>query len=246
MTATDIGSKLARTIVVGLVIVAATALVPTVAAEPATVNASGPSSAAPGETVTVSVTLTNSGQNDSGYIVEISVPDNWTVTSHTNDGGVWNEDDRSWLWQTISPGDLVTPAVTVEIPSDETGGSYTIEAVAKSSDGIEGTTTQTVTVESRTENSGTDTEQDTDSANNDGTASTDAEPDNSTVEDATNSTEEMAAGDTETNETGDDENSTEDGETVDSTETESETPGFGAIVAVVALGGVALAAGRRN
>jgi len=231
-------------------------VLPTVAAEPATVNASGPSSAEPGETVTVSVTLTNSGQNDSGYIADVSVPNDWTVTSYTDDSGFWNGDDRSWLWQTISPGDSVTPAVTVGIPTDETSGSYAIEAVAKSSNGVEATTTHMVTVgrpteESESPQNADGTDDDSTITNNEslditndesldnGTAVGDEEANNSTVAD-------NEARKSSTTDAVDDQSSTDGSEAVDNDETESETPGFGVVVATLSLVGGALGASRRS
>lgn len=117
-----------------------------VAAAPATVSSSGPTSADPGDSVTVSVTLTNTGDGEDNYIADVSIPSGWSVDGHSDDGGTWNGGDRSWLWQNLGAGDSVTPSITVTVPSGVDDGSYTIETTAKSSDGVEDTTTHTVTI----------------------------------------------------------------------------------------------------
>ena len=117
------------------------------AAEPATASATGPDSAAPGETVTISVTISNSGENPGGYVGDVSLPDGWSVSEQTADGAIWNDGDRSWLWQSINAGDSVNPSISVTIPSNETAGSYDIETAVKSNEGIEANATHTIEIQ---------------------------------------------------------------------------------------------------
>lgn len=118
-----------------------------VTAAPASASASGPDTAAPGETVTISVTISNTGDDPGGYVGDISLPENWTIEDQSAAGAIWNGGDRSWLWQSIQPGDSVSPTVTVAIPANETAGSYTVGTAAKSNEGIEANATHAIDVE---------------------------------------------------------------------------------------------------
>lgn len=124
-----------------------TAMMPmaTVSAAPASVSMTGPSTAESGLNVEISFKLTNTGDNASAYILDISVPDTWTVTGHLDDGGTWKASENSWLWQTVTPGESVTSSVTLQV-SSEASGDYTLSATAKDSDGIVGSDSITVTV----------------------------------------------------------------------------------------------------
>ena len=64
---------------VAVLVVAAALVVPAVAAEPATGSIDGPSDVSPGETVTYTFPVTNTGSESSGYIVDVSLPDGWSV-----------------------------------------------------------------------------------------------------------------------------------------------------------------------
>ena len=130
-------------------------------AEPATASATGPDVAAPGETVTISVTISNTGESPGGYVGDVSLPDGWTVSEQTPADAIWNSGDQSWLWQSINAGESVNPSVTVMIPTDEAAGSYNIETVVKSNDGIEANATHSVEIQGDAEES-TDGESDVD------------------------------------------------------------------------------------
>lgn len=132
-----------------LAVTSALALVASAFAAPASVSANGPNSAEPGQDVRVSFSLTNTGETASAYILDISVPNAWMVTGHLDDGGTWKTSDNSWLWQTVDPGESVSPSVTLQVPS-EANGDYTVSATGKDSDGIVGTDSTTVTVETPT------------------------------------------------------------------------------------------------
>jgi hypothetical protein len=135
--------------VVGIVVVAI-GLAMAVSAEPAALSAENDGPAEPGDNVTVSYSLENTGESDSGYILDVqSIPDGWTVVEHSDDGGTWKESDTRWLYQTIEPGETKNPSVTLEIPAGESDGQYTIEGEAKDNETVRDRTSTTVTVESR-------------------------------------------------------------------------------------------------
>ena len=120
---------------------------PSIAAEPATVSSGGPSSATSGDTITISINLTNIGSSEENYIADVSLPSGWSVDSHSDDGGQWNSGDRSWLWQNIDSKASVTPSISVVIPNDEPSGSYSVEAVAKTDEGTADSATHIITVD---------------------------------------------------------------------------------------------------
>jgi|AntDeeMinimDraft_5_1070356.scaffolds.fasta_scaffold07309_1 Flp pilus assembly protein TadG len=120
---------------------------PSIAAEPATVSSGGPSSATSGDTITISINLTNTGSSEENYIADVSLPRGWSVDSHSDDGGQWNSGDRSWLWQNIDSKASVTPSISVVIPNDEPSGSYSVEAVAKTDEGTADSATHIITVD---------------------------------------------------------------------------------------------------
>lgn len=138
----------ARRTAVVLAIAVGLMLVPVgVSAAPASASTTGPDTAAPGETVTISVTISNTGDEPGGYVGDISLPEDWTIDSQSPDGAIWNAGDRSWLWQSIQPGDSVNPSMTVAIPTNETSDSYTVETAVKSNDGIEANATHTIDIQ---------------------------------------------------------------------------------------------------
>lgn len=115
-------------------------------AAPATLTASG-GTTSPGETVTVSFTLENTGSEASAYILDASsLPDDFSIESRDDDGGTWKGSENSWLWQTVEAGNTVEPSLTISVPSDA-NGEYSVDAEAKDSDGVQDTATATITVE---------------------------------------------------------------------------------------------------
>jgi len=132
------------TLFIGVIVVGLLLAPSGVAAQQATVTTDGPATASPGETITVTVTLTNTKASQENYIADVSLPDGWSVASHTDDGGTWNGGDVSWLWQNIPANSSVTPTLTVRVPGEPSGGTATIETTAKSKDGAEDTATHTV------------------------------------------------------------------------------------------------------
>lgn len=133
-----VGNRLAVTTVAVVFV-----LVTSVLGAPASVSASGPSTAEPGGEVTMSFSLTNTGESASAYTLDVSVPTEWTVTSHSDDEGKWKASDASWLWQTVNASESVNPSVTLLVP-DDASGEYTISATGKDSDGVVGSDSVTV------------------------------------------------------------------------------------------------------
>lgn len=159
------------------------AVVPTLgaAAEPATITSDGPSSAAPEDTVTVSMNLTNTGSSDENYIADFTVPDGWSIQSHSDDGGDWNSGDQSLLWQNIGADASVTPSISLTVPADESSGTYSVVTAAKTNDGTEDTTTHEISVDNP--NDGDDGSSD-DGSNDDG-SSDDGSSDDGSSDDGT-------------------------------------------------------------
>jgi len=117
----------------------------TVAAEPASLSADGPSDAAPGTTVTISFTVNNTGDATSAYVLEGSLPDGWTVVNHSDDGGIWKSSESTWLWQSVAAGNSVGPSVTIQVPQNATG-TYTISGTLKDADGVQANSSTTINV----------------------------------------------------------------------------------------------------
>ena len=139
--------NLRRSLTIVVLVVGCLALLASAAAaEPATVSSSGPTAAAPGDDVTVSATITNTGENPGGFVGDVSLPDGWSVSGQTAEGAIWNDGDQSWLWQSIDSDTSVNPSVTVAVPSNATAGSYDVAMVIKSNEGIEANTTHTITI----------------------------------------------------------------------------------------------------
>jgi len=106
-------------------------------AEPAALGVRAPSDAQPGEEITVRYTLSNTGEADSGYILDAAaLPEGWSIVDRNDDGGVWKASETKWLFQTVPVDNSVTPSLTVSIPNDAAEGSYTLTATALDSSGV--------------------------------------------------------------------------------------------------------------
>lgn len=113
-----------------------------VAADSGTVSSSGPNSASPGDIVKVSFEVTNTGDSPSAYILDLSLPDGYTVSEHTDDSGQWKSGESKWLWQTIEPGASQSKSPTLELKIPEgASGSDEITADLKTASGIQQSTT---------------------------------------------------------------------------------------------------------
>jgi uncharacterized repeat protein (TIGR01451 family) len=88
----------------------------------------------PGETVTVSTTVTNEGENgSSGVVVDAGVPDGWTVVEREDAGGTWRSSTREWLWVSVDPGESVSPSLTLRAP-ENASGEYAVTFVVSTGD----------------------------------------------------------------------------------------------------------------
>ena len=102
-------------------------------------------SAQNGTEATVQFELENTGRDTNGYILDLDLPERWTVVNHTTDAGTWKPSENKWLWQSIAPNEEVKPTVTMSVP-DEAEGTYTISAEVLADDSVVTETTATVTV----------------------------------------------------------------------------------------------------
>ena len=120
-----------------------------VSAEPADLDSSAPNNADAGDEVKVSFSLTNTGNNDSSYILNVDqIPDDWEIVDREDDGGTYKESNTRWAFQTIKPGETKNPSLTFKIPDDEDTGSYTVSAEAEDNDeGVRDTTSETINVQ---------------------------------------------------------------------------------------------------
>ena len=147
-------SKASTKLLVATVVVAAllTVVFPApVTAESGTVSVNAPDYASPGDEVIVLFEVTNTGEEPSSYILDLSLPEGYTIIDRVDNDGQWNSEESKWLWQTIETGDFDTKfaEVVVEIPEDARS-TDTISAELKSSTGIEDTTSISL-IESRLE-----------------------------------------------------------------------------------------------
>lgn len=96
-------------------------------------------------TTPVSFALTNTGETEAGFILDVSLPDDWNIRSQRDAGGTWNSEETKWLWQTIAPGETVEPTLTVAVPDTQTG-TYEIPAQALTKNSVVAETNATVEV----------------------------------------------------------------------------------------------------
>ena len=92
----------------------------------------------------VTFRVTNTGSAE-GYVLDLALPEGWTVAEQTAAGGTWSAGDTTWLWQTIGSGEAVEPTVTFDIP-DGASGQYTVTGSVLTADSVVAETSTTVTV----------------------------------------------------------------------------------------------------
>ena len=119
-----------------------------VAASDASVTASAPDSAAPGDVVEVSFEITNSGDENGSHYLGVEKPEEWEIVSRDDDGAEWSSPRQSWNWNNIEPGASRNPTIRLQIPDDEESGTYEVTGIAGDAGGDEDSTTETITVES--------------------------------------------------------------------------------------------------
>ena len=98
-----------------------------------------------GTNTTVTFDLENTGETNSSYILNLSLPEGWTAVDYNNDGGDRQDGEAKWLWQTITPNETVSPSVTLEVPKN-IEGTYTVSGDALSNDSIVAQADAAVTV----------------------------------------------------------------------------------------------------
>ena len=156
-------SRLARLVVVGLCLAL---LVGAAAAAPATVSIDAPSTVESGETVTVSLTLTNTGDSEDFYLLNVSAPDSWSVVDHSDDGGEWQDADSQWIYLSVDAGTSVQPSVTLQVPNNA-DTSATVDVRAKNVSGVQATGSHSIGVRSDTTNSDGDDSSSSDESSSD-------------------------------------------------------------------------------
>lgn len=101
--------------------------------------------AQPGETVTVTFTLKNTGDQPRAHIVGVGTPDGFTIKNRSDDGASWNGQKSEWLFQTIQSGDSVSPSLTLKVP-EEASGEYTVTGETMTLAGTQDEVTATINV----------------------------------------------------------------------------------------------------
>ncbi len=86
-----------------------------------------PTTVAPGETVTVTVTVNMDGVI--GAVLEEDVPAGWTITTVDNDGATYKAGNTSWLWSGGPHSGTKTVVYDVTVAGDATAGLYQISGV---------------------------------------------------------------------------------------------------------------------
>lgn len=124
------------------VALAVLALATPVAAQPAmelqTEDVSGPA----GGEATLNFTVANSGDEPSSAILDVSLPDGWSVASEDSGGASWKAGETKWLFQTVEADSERRVALTLSVPEDAGGD----QDVATSLQTPDGTTNSSVTV----------------------------------------------------------------------------------------------------
>ncbi|WP_160113933.1 PKD domain-containing protein [Halobellus limi] len=108
---------------------------------------------APGETITIEATIDYTDVNGPG--INATVPDGWSVTSHTDDGGTYGPPQPAWVWLDGGEAGATgnhTVSYTVQVPTDASEGEYTFSAVGSAGNPaggplLESTDELTVTVQ---------------------------------------------------------------------------------------------------
>jgi len=116
----DKRNKLLITLVICLVFAIPSASAADITAD----RAISPTTVAPGETFTATVTVTLDGVF--GAVLEEDLPAGWIINTVDNDGATYNAGNTSWLWSGGPHSDTKTVVYTVTVPGDATAGLYQI------------------------------------------------------------------------------------------------------------------------
>ena len=114
-----------RNILLIMLVISLVFAIPSASAADITADrAISPITVAPGETFTVTVTVTLDGVF--GAVLEEDVPVGWTITTVDNDGATYNAGDTSWLWSGGPHTGTKTVVYDVTVPVDAVINTYTI------------------------------------------------------------------------------------------------------------------------
>lgn len=126
-------SRKRRLVTIVSVAVLISLAVPTVAAQQVEVNQSvSTDSPNPGDGVSVSIEINATGME--GPALDVDIPADWEVVSHSTDGGSYNGQQNQWIWLS---GGVYSPSYEVEVPDNASSGRYVLVAEAS---GIDPTT----------------------------------------------------------------------------------------------------------
>jgi len=100
----------------------------------------------PGGGVVVTFETTNTGDDPTAAIVNVTARPAWSVANHSDAGGLWR-DSGEWLFQTIDAGETATPALRLSVPADASG-EYTVAATVTDGDSTASTETTIQVAES--------------------------------------------------------------------------------------------------
>lgn len=127
------------------ILIAVLALAAPVAAQPALDLTAEDTSATAGETATLNMTVENTGSEPTSAILDVSVPDGWSIEAHRDAGANWKASETKWLFQTVSAGSSRTTGLRLDVPGDASG-DHTVETSLQTPDATtNGSVTVTVT-----------------------------------------------------------------------------------------------------
>jgi archaellum component FlaG (FlaF/FlaG flagellin family) len=83
----------------------------------------GEATVAPNGSVTVTLTVENTGQERSvGPVVRLdSLPEGWTVANQTSENATYRSSTREWLWRGLDPGATGEATATLSAPGSAEG-----------------------------------------------------------------------------------------------------------------------------
>jgi hypothetical protein len=80
-----------------------------------------------GAEATVTYTLENTGENSSGYVIDIvEMPDGYRFVEQSSERGVWKNSTKVWFFQSVDGGSTVTASMTVRAASGEAGSPLVV------------------------------------------------------------------------------------------------------------------------
>ena len=135
-------ARLGVAVVAALAVLAAPAMAAT-----ATLSVDGASEVQPGDTVTYTFSVTNTGENESGYLLNITRPNGWEIVDQNSESGWWKENETTWIVRSIEPGSTREPSLTFSVPDSASDGTVEVAVYLNSTEDFEDTTAKSVTVE---------------------------------------------------------------------------------------------------